>query len=111
MGSTDIRHVFPNSSPAAVLTAPEKDVLSTVKEAAVTRSCDVGERTWMLQVASLACSVSVPVVGAVHESFPKMLGIAVSPLGKYAALKESVLPVVDGLATVLIPFSHRWSAY
>lgn len=50
-------------------------------------------------------------MGEFHESLPKILGIAVSPLGRYAALKESVLPVVDGLATVLIPFSHKWSAY
>ena len=108
-GSAEIRHESPNSRPVAVLTAPKKDVFSAVKEAAVTSSCDVGERTWMLQVAAPA--FPVPVVGAVHESLPKILGIAVSPLGKYAALKESVRPVVDGLATVLIPFSHRWSAY
>lgn len=110
-GSADIRHESPISSPVAVRIAPKKDVFSAVKEAAVTSSCDVGERTWMLQVASLAFSMSVSVVGAVHESLPKMLGIDVSPFGRYAALKESVLPVVDGLATVLIPFSHRWSAY
>jgi hypothetical protein len=90
---------------------PENDAMPLVKDAAVTSCCDVGERTWMLHVASSASSGVVPVVGAVHESLPKILGIALSPLGKYAALKESVLPVVEGLATVLIPFSHRWSAY
>jgi len=88
----------------AVRTAQEKDVFSVVNDAAVTNWCDVGEMTWMSQVAA-------PRLGAFHDSMPNTLGMAVLPLGKYAALNESVLPDVSGLATVLIPFSHKWSAY
>ena len=102
-GSISIFHKSLITTPDEVLTMPEKCALVGVNDAAVTISDCSTLNTLILHSASTLD------VGEIHDKTPKIEGKAVSPSGKYAALIESVCPVV--VATVLRFFVQTWSAY
>ena len=84
---------------------PANAAFDGVNDAAVTMVDSSWSNTRMLH------SPLVDTPGAVHDSTPNTVGIAVSPSGKYAADTESVFPVVAVVAIVLMFLVHNWSAY